>query len=99
MASDHLLPLDPFHAALLANLQLSATQAAGRSVSSRFNFVNGDYPRIVEYLNAVDWGGCLNGLSTEQSVSFLYEHIFHAIQSFVPATRAYFSKHPSWFSK
>ena len=54
VAPDHLLPLDPFHPALLANLQLSGSQAACRSASSRLNFSNGDYPRIMQYLNAVD---------------------------------------------
>ena len=99
LVSDHLLPLDPYHPALLADLQLSATQSTGRSVSSRFDFKNGDYPRIVEYFNTIDWDGCLNSLSTEESVTFLYNHIFHAIQSFVPVTRAYFANYPSWFSK
>ena len=97
-ASDPLLPIDLFHPALLANLQLCATKAACRPGTRRYNFSNGDYPRVIEFLNSVNWDSSLNGLSTDQAVSFLYDRILYAINSFIPLTRWHSPKYPSWFS-
>lgn len=51
--------------------------------SIRFNFKDEDYNSVCNYLNSINWDESLSHMSLNDSINFLYEHLYIAIEQYV----------------
>ena len=62
------------------------------------DFKHGDFPRVLEYLNSVDWDNETGDSDPGAALDSLYRHINHAIDAYIPIRAVARSSFPRWFS-
>ncbi|XP_063923028.1 uncharacterized protein LOC135137335 [Zophobas morio] len=64
-----------------------------------FDFGNGDYCPLNNFLTSVDWTTCFNELNLDEKVSLFYDILFDCLDHCVPKKTIKINKHyPRWFN-
>ena len=99
IAVDVLISPDQYHPPLVVCLSdLFLPTDHSRECNTYLDFKRGDYPSIINHLNAIDWDFESCGISPDLAVDRLYSHLYDAIDAFVPVKTYRRSLYPRWFS-
>ena len=98
-AVDVLISPDQYHPPLNVYLtDLVVSTDMSRDCVTYFDFKRGDYPSIINHLNAIDWDSESRGINPDLAVDSLYSHLNDVIEAFVPVRTFRPSLYPRWFS-
>ena len=98
-AVDFLIPPDRYHPPLKVRLNdLFVTTNQNRDIVTYVDFKSGDYPRIINHFNAIDWDFVTRSVDPDTAVDRLYSHIDQVIAAFVSVKVYRRSLYPRWFS-
>ena len=98
-AVDFLISPDAYHPPLKVRLndQFAFTNQ-NRDNVTYVDFKCGDFPRIINHLNSIDWDSVTRGVDPDIAVDRLYSHIDEVIAAYVPVRVYRRSFYPRWFS-
>ena len=98
-AIDVLIDPDVYHPPIYIKLNVSVSGPDLMRCNLVYrDFKRGDYPRVLDYLNSVDWDNVTSDSDPERALECLYFHINKVIEAFIPVRTVSGSTFPSWFS-
>lgn len=87
-AHDPLLTCDPYHPTLTIEIEYNGIYEYLRPKETfRFNYRMGDFGPIFNYFNMIHWDNDLNCLNLNDAVDRTYNHLYKAIELYVPKYR------------
>ncbi|XP_076672265.1 uncharacterized protein LOC143371199 [Andrena cerasifolii] len=96
---DYLIALDAYHPPLILRLGVLAPSGDQSKVgASYYDFKCGDYPKVINYLNSVDWDSITRAIDPDLAVDRLYAHLNAVIEAYIPQRTIRRALFPRWMS-
>lgn len=95
-----LVPIDSLHPPFCVSLKFTqqSVKSLPKNLAPRYQFLQGNYAKINNDINEIDWIAVLSGVSVELATSRFYDIIYGIIKIHVPLRMPRSNSFPVWFS-
>ena len=95
--NENLIPVDQHHESGFFKIHVSSDRH-NVNFKSKYNYVKGDYPNIVQALQSEDWERMFSDVDIETCLNRFYNTLNIIIEKFVPKATMRPQSFPAWFT-